>query len=222
MKFVIVESDPSPMQRKIILSIILPGLFLMVIAVFWQQELKYLTPTPVPAGYRPVAVRQTISLPELGVALTEKPVHLHFFNPDCPCSRFNLAHFVSLVKEYGKEVNFYVILQHSTDTAAVAQMLASRGITLPVLLDIDETLATKCGVYASPQAVILDKDQQLFYRGNYNRTRYCTDRQTSYARLALEALRTGNEPLALPALATTAYGCELKENTSLFLNPFNF
>ncbi|WP_224996649.1 redoxin family protein [Cesiribacter sp. SM1] len=210
------------MRRKLVLSLVLTSLLLFILTIFWQQEIKYLTPTPIPPGYSRVALRQAIDLTELGENNQKKPVLLHFFNPNCPCSRFNTDHFVSLVKEYGNEVSFYVVLQYSNDREAVAQMLATYGIELPVLTDEHQALAQICGVYSSPQAVIVDSNQQLFYRGNYNRSRYCTDRQTSYARLALEALRARTAPPTPSALATTAYGCALKDNGPSFLNLLNF
>ena len=44
-------------------------------------------------------------------------------------------------------------------------------------------------------------------RGNYNASRYCTDRATEYARIALELL-LGSNDAPVPA-ETPAYGCEL-------------
>ena len=210
------------MGRNFILSTLLTLFFLIVLTIFWQQEIRYLAPTPIPQNYRAVVVQEKIDLQELVDKEQKKPVHLHFFNPSCPCSRFSTDHFVSLVKEYGDEVAFYVILQYSDDTDAVHQMLAAHGLKLPVITDENKVLAQKCGVYSTPQAVIIDADQQLYYRGNYNRSRYCTDKQTSYARLALETLRAGNRPPVFSELATTAYGCELKNNTSSLLSLLNF
>jgi thioredoxin-related protein len=210
------------MRRKLVLSFILASLLLFVLTIFWQQEIKYLTATTIPPAYSPVAVKQTIDLHELGETDQKKPVLLHFFNPNCPCSRFNTDHFVSLVKEYGQEVSFYVVIQFSQDKQIVEEVLSSYGLGLPVIIDENEALAQKCGVYSTPQAVLLDNNQQLFYRGNYNRSRYCTDRQTSYAHLALDALRAGTAPPNLSALATIAYGCELKDNNTSFLNFLNF
>ena len=46
------------------------------------------------------------------------------------------------------------------------------GLDIPVLFD--SSLAKACGVYSTPQAVLIDNNQNLYYRGNYNRSRYCT------------------------------------------------
>lgn len=202
------------MGKKLLLALPLILLLLLVVSIFWHQEVKFMLPTPVPQNYKAVALKETILLDSFGIPTGNKPVLLHFFNPDCPCSRFNTEHFISLVKEYSKSVSIYVVLQGSQDVAAVEQMLIEKGIALPVLADTEYRLAEKCGVYATPQAVLLKAGGSLFYRGNYNRSRYCTDQKTSYARIALAALTAGEEPPQFAELATTAYGCELTDKQS--------
>ncbi|RYE17791.1 MAG: AhpC/TSA family protein, partial [Sphingobacteriaceae bacterium] len=81
-----------------------------LIALFWYNEWQYSLPTPVPENYQPVSFGQQIAPDGKLVFKNNKPVFLHFFNPDCPCSRFNIKHFKALVKQYGNQVNFAVIL----------------------------------------------------------------------------------------------------------------
>ncbi|MEM6299939.1 MAG: hypothetical protein AAF740_14720, partial [Bacteroidota bacterium] len=80
------------------------------------------------------------------------------------------------------------------------------------LLDQEKVLTESCGVYATPQAVLITPDGKLFYRGNYNVSRYCTDRSTRFAEQAIGALLAGENPPDFGELATTAYGCELSED----------
>ncbi|HEV2482621.1 MAG TPA: hypothetical protein VGS79_23310 [Puia sp.] len=47
----------------------------------------------------------------------------------------------------------------------------------------------------------------------YNRSRYCTDERTSFARQALDGLQQGNYSLIFSPLALKAYGCQLPECT---------
>jgi hypothetical protein len=68
------------------------------------------------------------------------------------------------------------------------------------------------GVYSTPQAVIIDAGQRIFYRGNYNRTRYCTDKKSEYARLALKSLLQNND-VVFSQYALTPYGCQLPKCT---------
>src|SRR5688500_14142348 len=91
------------------LSILLTG----VISLFWYNEWVYQLPTPVPATYKSVRIGENISLLENLRTDKDKPVFLHFFNPNCPCSRFNIDHFKSLVKEYGSKVNFVVVVMNN-------------------------------------------------------------------------------------------------------------
>jgi hypothetical protein len=184
------------------LSILLTG----VISLFWYNEWVYQLPTPVPATYKSVRIGENISLLENLRTDKDKPVFLHFFNPNCPCSRFNIDHFKSLVKEYGSKVNFVVVVMNN-DSYTESEIRRKFGLDLPVYFD--DSIAETCGVYSTPQAVILNKFHQLHYRGNYNKSRYCTDKKTNYAEIALNGLIEQNKTLSFDRYALTAYGCQL-------------
>ena len=138
-------------------------LFGIVITIFWQQELRYQLPTPVPQEYRAVLPRQPIDLTAYLAQPFARPVLLHFFSADCPCSRFNIDHFGYLVSRYRDSVDFYVVLPGDNTSRAAARFQEQYGLSLPVLVDHDEQLAEACGVYATPQAVIIDQQSQLYY-----------------------------------------------------------
>jgi hypothetical protein len=80
-----------------------------IAALFWQQELQYTRPTPVPANYQAVLPGQRVVVP-LPAGTDRKQLLLHFFNPDCPCSRFNLKHVKQLAKNYGMNVAFLAVV----------------------------------------------------------------------------------------------------------------
>ena len=82
---------------------------------------------------------------------------------------------------------------------------------MEAILDADGSLGRALGVYSTPQAVILNGDGTLFFRGNYNLSRYCADAKTEYARLALEHA-LAHTPYTAPEGANIAYGCELPAN----------
>lgn len=190
-------------------------LFLVIAVLFWRSEWKYSLPTPVPVNYKDVKTGQTIDLSSIAANLQpqtasafKKPVFLHFFNPDCPCSRFNMVHFKSLVKEYGQEVDFAIVLV--TDKQYTAGQIQHKfGLDHPLPVLSDSTLAASCGVYSTPQAVIIDTNRRLFYRGNYNRSRYCNDEKSSYAKIALDGLLHNDLTQTFSPLALKAYGCQL-------------
>lgn len=181
-------------------------LFSAIGALFWYNEFVYHLPTPIPKNYKPVS---TGTLIRFNGALNDdhsKPLFLHFFNPDCPCSRFNADNFKALVREYGNNVNFVVVVINNKPYTVEA-IQRKLGISLPVLFDA--SLATACGVYSTPQAALLDPEHRLYYRGNYNQARYCTDEKTSYAKIALTSLLQNHSRPLFGQLALTAYGCGL-------------
>lgn len=171
--------------------------------IFWYQDWRYTIPTPVPRNYKIVNTGKKINLPS--VPSSGKPVFLHFFNPGCPCSKFNMTHFKTLVKEYVQEVDFTIVVLSSKN---YTEKEIQNKFDLDVPVSFDHALADSCGVYSTPQAVIVTPGQQLHYRGNYNKTRYCADKKTEYARIALDALL--NQTKAAPdPFAFIAYGCKL-------------
>lgn len=181
-------------------------LFSAIGALFWYNDWVYQLPTPVPEDYKRVPTGQLISLEGAMTNDHDKPVFLHFFNPDCPCSRFNIKQVNALMKAYGDEVDFRVVVM-SNKTFRDEAIQGKFNKDIPV--SFDDSLAKACGVYSTPQLVLLDKDHHLFYRGNYNVSRYCTDEKTNFAKIALEGLLKQQKNLSFSSLALQAYGCSL-------------
>ncbi|MEO7523863.1 MAG: hypothetical protein ABIT58_07195, partial [Ferruginibacter sp.] len=97
-------------MKKWLASSFLLLLFCCIGLLFWYNEWKYSLPTPVPERYVAVTLNQKINLPGKLITTNKLPLFLHFFNPDCPCSRFNIPHFKSLVNEYKDKVSFAVVV----------------------------------------------------------------------------------------------------------------
>lgn len=192
------------LARIIGLGLVLIASAAGIVSIFWRQELKYQLPTPVPAGYVSKAIGESIVLPKSLAA--SNSYFLHFYNPDCPCSRFNARHLKSLIRAYSDSVKIVIIVPNDN---AIAKAKNELGEDLTVLVDTGESIARSCGVYSTPQAVIIDKTGKLFYRGNYNSSRYCTTRASNFAELSLIALLNHQVPPAFGILATQSYGCEL-------------
>ncbi|GGA88988.1 TlpA family protein disulfide reductase [Puia dinghuensis] len=186
-------------------------LFAGIAAIFWWYDWKYSLPTPVPVNYHAVGIGTPVTLPPSAAALlpaNEKPLFLHFFNPDCPCSRFNMPQFSALVKQYGKEAVFAIVVMSPKQFSA-EDIQSKFNLPYPVPVLRDSAVAAACGVYSTPQAVIIDQNRHLYYRGNYNRSRYCSDEKTGFARLALAGLLDYHYSQTFSPLALTAYGCSL-------------
>lgn len=177
-----------------------------IATLFWYNDWVYQLPTPVPKDYEHVDTGKLISLDGNLKSDHKKPVFLHFFNPDCPCSRFNMKQFKLLVKQYGQDIDFRIVVM--SRKAFTVQAIQDR-FDLNIPVSFDAAVAAKCGVYSTPQAVLLDEDYKLFYRGNYNVSRYCTDEKTNFAKIALEGLLRRKSNLTFSALALKAYGCSL-------------
>ncbi|MNK20354.1 AhpC/TSA family protein [compost metagenome] len=194
-------------MKKALVFFWLIFLFSVIGYLFWYNDLIYRLPTPIPKDYKSVETGSLI----VNDALNNKhgkPIFLHFFNPDCPCSRFNIKHFQSLVKEYGNRVDFRVVVL-SPKTFTQESIQNKFDLQIPILFD--KALATACGVYSTPQAVLLDQAQYLYYRGNYNTTRYCTDEKTSFAKIALKGLLQKQTDLVFGSAALKSYGCTLPD-----------
>lgn len=170
--------------------------------IFWEQEMKYQLPTPLPSNYQPVSLGESIQLPN--DFNTSTAYFLHFYNPDCPCSRFNSKNVKFLIRSHGDSVRMVIVVPD----AASAKQARSEFDDVTIYVDEKNQLALATGVYSTPQAVIIDDHQNLYYRGNYNQSRYCTSKATNFAELALVALFNHQPSPQFGLLATQSYGCE--------------
>src|SRR5262249_20318434 len=102
----------SSMKKPLVIAWLLV-LFASIALIFWRYEWKYSQPTPVPTGYHDIGRGTSVQLPASAAACLHpngKPLFLHFFNPDCPCSRFNMPQFKALVQTYGSRVSFAIVI----------------------------------------------------------------------------------------------------------------
>lgn len=192
--------------RRLLVIVTAGAALIAMGAIFWHQDLRYSLPTTPPPGLVQVPIGAIVALPAplTTAASGGKPLLLHFYNQDCPCSRFNRDHLRALHRRFGEAVQFVAVVESAGGEAT------GSGVPMPHVLDRGGALAAAFGVYSTPQAVLLDGERRLRFRGNYNTSRYCTARQTEFVRLALEAL-LGHRPLARDAEAELAWGCPLPD-----------
>ncbi|MCD9018211.1 DUF6436 domain-containing protein [Parachryseolinea silvisoli] len=209
-------------MRKVLVGLLLAAASVSIALLFWSQELKYVMPTPVPANFVSNSVNSKVDVSWLEGYRAGKPAYIHFFNPDCPCSRFNLKHFRSLASQFGNQVQVVAVIPAYADLARAQDMIGTDNPSVVILQDHADSIASACGVYATPQAVVLDADRRLFYRGNYNKSRYCTTKDSNYAEIALTALVAGKAAPPFGVLATQPYGCQFPdaEKPNLFVSLF--
>lgn len=178
--------------------------------VYWQQELQYTQPTPKPEGLVQIAFNERVDvspwIPQNG-----KPIFLHFFSPECPCSKFNAQNFEQIYTRFKDAFDFYVVIPSYSDPEEAAGFLP---VDIPIIQDETTLLSATVGVYSTPQAVLIESNKSLYYRGNYNKSRYCTLPESNYALQAAEALANRAPIPSFDAYATVAYGCLLPSLTS--------
>lgn len=181
--------------------------------MFWYQDWQYSLPTPRPAalvqpdfGTR-LRILESQSLDDLATNDDQRPTLLHFFNPGCPCSRFNITHVRRLLTNVGDRVRVIAVIE--ADDPESLEQFRELQLSCEVVVDEGHTIARQAGVYSTPQGVILHGDGKLYFRGNYNLGRYCTAPANEFVRRALEAC-VANQPLPeFPEAATIALGCAL-------------
>lgn len=194
-------------MRKIALFFILTGVFLSIGTIFWYQEIQYLLPTPVPKDYRVVLPQEVVRYDSALIPQPyAKPKLVHFFNPDCPCSRFNVKHFITLKKQYRERVDFFVAVTGPEKVESARKLFDG---DIAIIVDRGEGLAKACGVYSTPQAAIIQTNNQLYFRGNYNRARYCVDPNSNFVQMAIDSLVSNKQPPHFNELATRSYGCSI-------------
>jgi hypothetical protein len=177
---------------------------------FWYQDWRYSLPTPRPDGLEQPAVGARLDLAAiLGHPLAARPLWIHVVNTACPCSRFNIDHVRSLIRQFGNRFTVVTLVQGDDDPQALVTSFKDLGLATTVIADPGGRLAARLGVYSTPQAVVTTAEGRLYFRGNYNSSRYCADRRTEFARIAMEAMLDGAPPPAMPPEALVAYGCPL-------------
>jgi thiol-disulfide isomerase/thioredoxin len=196
--------------KKAITILWLLVIFSGMACILWYADWQYSLPTPVPKLYHPVSTGTAINLGGKLAIPGDKPVFIHFFNPDCPCSRFNIPYFKSLAKKYRDKISFAIVVMNNRDYTA-KDIQNKFDVDFPVAFD--SSIAAACGVYSTPQAVLLDANRHLYYRGNYNKGRYCTDPRSNYAQMAIDSMFNNSYKPIFSAYALKAYGCQLPHCT---------
>ncbi|MBO9698964.1 MAG: hypothetical protein J7604_02080 [Sporocytophaga sp.] len=187
-------------MKKGLILLIIPFCLISVCVLLWNEYYRYSLPTSVPDNYKTISIGHRTSL----FNEYQKPILLHFFNPNCPCSKFNSEYIQSLQRKYKDRITFLAVVEQ-------AYIKDYKNTFHFKLIADDGSIADSLGVYATPQAVIL-KDGIIIYRGNYNKARFCTDKETYFPEIVLDSL-LNNKPLPnIPPIASKAYGCNLNSD----------
>jgi peroxiredoxin len=201
-----------PDYIRYILFILLLTTTLSVIGlIFYEQEIQFLLPTPKPEHIEEKHIGEQVHLD--GLDFTRGPYFIHFYNSDCPCSRFNIKDFRSMVRKHQDEIRFVAVLETDDKSSdEIVQFQKKYDLGIPILQDSNGKLAKALGVYSTPQAVLVGRDSTIYYKGNYNRSRFCSSNATAFANLALTCFLEEKPLPVMPEVALIPYGCSLPSN----------
>lgn len=152
---------------------------------FWWFQLRYLQPAGSAISLQVDALLQ--DLPPLPL---QSLLLVHFYDPDCLCSRFNEAHARTIMQAYSQQgIHFLIAVP---DAAVLAEAEQTFGFPAFVSQVPPEQLS-------SPLALVLDADRQPVYLGSYSDKTGCTSddgrlvENTLDALLAVDARRTPSQ-----------------------------
>lgn len=128
---------------------------------------------------------------------------LHFWDPDCACSRFNEAHVEQITASYAAMgVRFLVVDRRASPAQgpdlydAFGQHVERYAAPLQPL----EQLA----IPASPAAAVFDREGRLAYFGPYSEGAACLTGNGDFVEQVLDKLLAGERP---QQINTAAFGC---------------
>ncbi len=196
---------------KRILGLVSIGLMLSAVGqIFWDEEFKHYKPRNAESST--LVPGEFITLAPEFIKLKDKPAFIHFYDNDCLFAKTNIDHLGLFTEDRGGDVDYYLILVGASEGIDQLQKKFNVPDHFKVVSDPDLKISTALGVNTTPQAVILDPDSRLYFKGNYtNQTGLCGPLNigNSAPALALDA-REKNLPAPLfPDYQTQEWGCDL-------------
>lgn len=127
----------------------------------------------------------------------------------CPVSNAYNKRMADLYNEF-KEKNVAFIginANKAEDVAEIKEHAQKNGLDFPILKDIDNVVADRCGASVTPEVYVLDKGKKLLYHGRIDDSRR-EDQVTSRDLYnALSEILSGKETTVKE---TKAFGCTIK------------
>ena len=133
---------------------------------------------------------------------------LIFLSAQCPVSNEYVPRLNALAREYEGRATVLGVNSNRNESLDDARKHAAEyRLAFPVYKDPGNVLADLLGVTVTPQAVVLDSQRRLQYRGRIDDSQKLARVTRSDLRLALGAVLTGRPA---PASETKAFGCTIK------------
>lgn len=129
-----------------------------------------------------------------------------FFSTQCPVSESYVPRIRALGQSYfSRRVAFFLVNAHPLDSAARIRGYArARRLQMPLVKDADAALADRLGAAVTPEAVVVDREGQIRYRGRIDDNKDPALVRSHDFQAALDAILTG-QPVPTPR--TRPVGC---------------
>lgn len=100
-----------------------------------------------------------------------KPVYIKLWATWCqPCMQ-QMPHFQALQRQYGDKVQFVAVnIDINEDASAIAKVVDTFKLTMPIWRDVKGELALKLGLIGTPLSVLFNAQQQEVYRSHESDT----------------------------------------------------
>ncbi|REK13020.1 MAG: redoxin [Planctomycetota bacterium] len=160
---------------------------------------------------------QPVSLDEVG---KDKVVVMAFLGTECPLAKLYASRLNALADKYKDQGVVFLGLDANRQDAVteIAAFARVHDIKFPILKDLNQVVADAVGATRTPEAVVLDKQGQICYRGRIDDQYGFNEQNANYQKpepekedlaLAIDAALAGN-PVALAE--TRAPGCLIGRN----------
>lgn len=188
---------------------------------FWWFQVRPLRPFNDPTQARVITfdglpfARLLDHQGPLAPATTPRTTLLHFWDPDCPCSRFNQVHVRELIEQNRDQDLRIVIVVHTRNRANAErvrrQARGTFGDDVTVWIDTGELSAS---IPSSPAAAIVSASAELAYFGPYSLGAVCLQGQGDFVESVLARLEQGQNPRFLNTMAVGCF-CDWPGNTPI-------
>ena len=137
-----------------------------------------------------------------------------FSSTQCPISNIYTPRMIALAHDYTpRGVQFFLVNSNAGDSrAAVQRYVKERAFPFPAIKDNGTALADRLAADRTPEAVILDSDGVVRYRGRIDDNQNPEKIIHADVREALDALLAG-KPVAHPR--TLAFGCRIFHDSAV-------
>ncbi|ALP51907.1 hypothetical protein Tel_01455 [Candidatus Tenderia electrophaga] len=180
------------------------GWLVFTAVAFWWFQLKDVRPFAPSSENRAVFFRADALLQRLGSLVEDAPTGritvVHFWDPDCACSRFSDAHVAELIQAYGSRGVAFIVVPRAVAARDEARRRAVELFGAPVTVAAMDDLAMP----SSPAAAVLDAAGRLVYFGPYSNGAVCGAGGDAFVEKALDKALAGD---TAQVLNMAAVGC---------------